>query len=231
MRQGPHKRKRVLFGRNQLRKLRKRQQQLMRELLPRVQATPGDRRLADPPSLFEHNPKDVFLEIGFGAGEHLADLAVRHPANGYMGAEPFVNGMAKMLSRIERQSIDNIRLYHGDARDLIEELANCSIAGVFLLYPDPWIKKRHNKRRFVSQENLSELHRILRPGAEFFFASDITDYVCWTLKHMAQHGGFTWTAEEPADWRNPPCGWPGTRYEAKAIREGRRGHYLRFRKI
>ena len=223
-------RKRLLYGRQQGHKLRARQQELLDTLLPQLAVELPDAGPIDPQSLFEFHPASIFLEIGFGGGEHLAARAGEHSERGYLGAEPFVNGMAKILSAIETQKLTNIRLHHGDARELLECLPDSSIAGVYLLYPDPWPKKRHNKRRFVNPENVRALHRVMKTGAEFLFASDIPDYVRWTMTHVARHGGFAWTAERPGDWRDPPAGWPGTRYEAKAFREGRRAHYLTFRK-
>lgn len=224
-------RKRLLYGRTQGHKLREGQQRLLESLLPEIQVRPDNPQLSNPIELFSHRPEKIFLEVGFGGGEHLAHQACEHPEYGYVGAEPFINGIAKLLSQIESQSINNVRPYLGDARDIIEQLGDDSIASVFLLYPDPWSKKRHNKRRFVNQDNLQQLHRILQPRGEFFFASDITDYVRWTLAHIQQHGGFEWTAESATDWRTLPVEWPSTRYEAKAFREGRTGHYLRFRKL
>ncbi len=220
--------RRLLYGRQQGHKLRKHQQHLLETLLPKLEVAAADEVEIAPQSLFEHRPEAVFLEIGFGGGEHLVARAGQNPDCGYIGAEPFVNGIAKILASIESQGLSNIRLHHGDARDIMEHLPDGSIAGVYLLYPDPWPKKRHNKRRFVNRENLRELHRIMKPEAQFLFASDITDYVRWTLAMCESHGGFTWTAERPGDWRTAPEGWPGTRYEAKAVREGRVPHYLTF---
>lgn len=220
--------RRLLYGRQQGHKLRKHQQHLLETLLPKLEVPVPDEGLIDPHGLFEQKPELVFLEIGFGGGEHLTARAGQHPNRGYIGAEPFVNGVAKILASIESQELSNIRLHHGDARDIMERLPDGTIAGVYLLYPDPWPKKRHNKRRFVNPQTLSELHRIMKPGAELLFASDITDYVRWTLAMVERHGGFAWTAEGPNDWRTAPEGWPGTRYEAKALREGRTAHYLTF---
>ncbi len=220
--------RRLLYGRQQGHKLRKHQQHLLDTLLPKLQiAGPGDSAI-DPAALFDGPPADVFLEIGFGGGEHLISRAGQNPDRGFVGAEPFVNGVAKILAGIETTGLTNIRLHFGDARDIIERFPDQSIAGTYLLYPDPWPKKRHNKRRFVNEENIRQLHRILKPGAPFLFASDIPDYVRWTLGRMLRHGGFEWTAECKDDWTKAPEGWPGTRYEAKAFREGRRAHYLHF---
>ncbi|MEM7427282.1 MAG: tRNA (guanine(46)-N(7))-methyltransferase TrmB [Pseudomonadota bacterium] len=221
-------RKRLLYGRQHGHRLRARQERLMRDLLPQLAADPVKIGRSGLSACFNPLPDRVFLEIGFGGGEHLAARSAACPQDGFIGAEPYLNGVAKLLSEIDESSVRNIRILHGDARDLIDALPDGSIDGAFLLYPDPWPKKRHHKRRFVSPENLAGLHRILRPGATFLFASDIEDYVSWTLRHVLDHGGFRWQAEGPDDWRRPPEGWPGTRYEAKALREGRRPHYLSF---
>ena len=200
-----------LFGRQQGHKLRQRQQDLIDNRLPQLRVAPGDAELSAPGSLFDPAVSELFLEIGFGGGEHLAAEAAKNPGNGYLGAEPFVNGIAKLLSQIEDQSLDNIRIYPGDARLLLDSLPDQCVTGIFLLYPDPWPKKRHNKRRFVNRENLDQFHRILVPSGFFLFASDIEDYVDWTLFHLSQHGGFTWQAECAEDWRTPPAGWLSTR--------------------
>ncbi len=220
--------RRLLYGRQQGHKLRKNQQALFDTLLPGLSVGDESGQPIDPVAVFDGAVDGVFLEIGFGGGEHLIARAQQNPARGFIGAEPFVNGVAKILAAIETSETRNIRLHHGDARDIIERLPDQSISGAYLLYPDPWPKKRHNKRRFVNEENIDQLHRILRPGGHFMFASDIPDYVRWTLGRMLRSGGFTWTAESKKDWAEPPEGWPGTRYEAKALREGRRAHYLHF---
>ncbi len=222
-------------GRRKSRPLKPRQQRLMQELLPRLDlravadSTPDVLRA--PHGLFDYALGNVALEIGFGGGEHLAHRAAERPDWGFIGAEPFVNGVAKLLAAIDEQGLGNIRIWQDDARTLLPLLGDETINEAYLLYPDPWPKKRHHKRRFVNLRNLDEIHRILQPGGLFLFASDIADYVRWTLRHVLTHGGFDWLAEHPADWREPPAGWPGTRYEAKALRAGRRPTYLLFRKI
>ncbi len=220
------------YGRRKSRPLKPRQQRLMEELLPKVSLRhEPPERLRTPVKLFDKPVERVVLEIGFGGGEHLAHQALAHPQWGFIGAEPFINGVAKMLAAIEDNRLDNVRIWDGDARALLPLIGDETIAEAWLLYPDPWPKKRHHKRRFVNQENLEHIHRILEPGGIFFFASDIPDYVRWTLAHVRRHGGFEWLAECPADWREPPAGWPGTRYERKALREGRTPAYLLFRKV
>jgi tRNA (guanine-N7-)-methyltransferase len=182
-------------------------------------------------SLFAPPVREVWLEVGFGGGEHLAWQASANPHVGIIGAEPFINGVAKLLSQVEQQDLNNVRIWDDDVRPRLPEIGDGTISRAFLLFPDPWPKSRHHKRRFVNQANLGELHRILKPGAEFRVASDIDDYIRWSLREVMLHGGFEWTAESPDDWRVRPADWPQTRYEAKAIREGRSSAYLTFRRI
>lgn len=179
-------------------------------------------------ALFPVPVSSICLEIGFGGGEHLLHEAAHHPQTGFIGIEPFVNGMAKMMMALERQPLPNLRVYDDDAMRVLDWLPVSSVDAIELLYPDPWPKKRHWKRRFISQINLDRFARILKPGGAFRFASDVDTYVNWTLLHCASHGGFDWLATTSADWHTPYDGWPGTRYEAKALREGRRPAYLRF---
>ncbi len=173
--------------------------------------------------------KPVWLEIGFGGGEHMVHQAACNPETGIIGAEPYINGVAMLLGKIRRAGVENLAVYPGDARDLMDVLPENSIARAFLLYPDPWPKKRHHRRRFVTQEHLQPLARVLRPGAIFRVATDIPDYVRQTLEEVPK-AGFDWLAERPADWRAPWDDWISTRYEQKALREGRTPHYLTFRK-
>ncbi len=220
--------RRLLYGRRQGHKLRAGQQHLVETLLPRLAI--DLKTLGDPRRLFDAAPDDIWLEIGFGGGEHLATQAAAHPNIGFLGCEPFVNGVAKLLVQIDRAGLDNIRLHQGDARDLLDALAPGSVGRVFLLFPDPWPKTRHHKRRFVSQETLDQLAQAVRPGGELRIATDIPDYCRWTLQHIRRHGAFEWLAKGPADWRQRPADWPETRYEQKAIRQGRIPVYLRFRR-
>jgi tRNA (guanine-N7-)-methyltransferase len=172
----------------------------------------------------------VTLEIGFGGGEHLAAEARAHPNAGFIGCEPFVNGMAKLLAVIAAEGLANVRLWDRDATELLPLLPADSIDAVYLLYPDPWPKRRQRKRRFISDETLRALARIMRPGAELRFATDIDDYAGWALAHVRRSSDFEWTAQRADDWRQPWDGWPGTRYEAKAMREARPPSYLTFRR-
>lgn len=178
-------------------------------------------------ALFEG--REVWLEIGFGGGEHMVHQAVQNPDVGIIGAEPYINGVAMLLGKIRDAGVTNLRIHPGDARDLFDVIPEKSVTKAFLLYPDPWPKKRHHRRRFVTPDHLSPLASVLKPGAEFRVATDIPDYVRQTLEQVPQHG-FEWLAEGPADWRNPWHDWISTRYEQKALREGRVPHYLTFRK-
>jgi tRNA (guanine-N7-)-methyltransferase len=225
-----HEPERGFFGRRKGHPLRARQAELFETLLPRLALDLG----APPPgklaALFPGPVDEVRLEIGFGGAEHLIAQALAHPRTGFVGAEGFINGIAKALVAIDEQQLLNVRLFHGDAINLLDWLPAASIARVDLLYPDPWPKRRHWKRRFVNEVNIGRFARIVRPGGEFRFATDWANYAEWTLARMLRAREFIWTAERADDWRQP---WPGflrTRYEAKAIREGRTPCYLNFRR-
>jgi tRNA (guanine-N7-)-methyltransferase len=185
----------------------------------------------DAASLFPHRPARIVMEIGFGGAEHLIAEAKREPAAGFIGVEPFVAGLAKAVSAIVEQQVPNVRLFGNDAALVLDWLPPQSLEEVDLLYPDPWPKKRHWKRRFVSKENLDRIARALKPGGVFRFASDIPSYVEWTLMHLIADARFAWTAEMATDWTQPYPHWPGTRYEAKALREGRVPTYLQFTRL
>jgi tRNA (guanine-N7-)-methyltransferase len=181
-------------------------------------------------ALFRNPIEEVRLEIGFGGGEYLLSQAQVHPRIGFIGIEPFVNGMAKALSVIAAHSLANVRLHQGEASDVLAWLPPASLARVDLLYPDPWPKRRHWKRRFVQPSNIAAIARALRPCGEFRFSTDIAEYAAWTLSHMVRSPDFEWIAERADDWRRPWPDFTGTRYEAKARREGRRSCYLTFRR-
>ena len=185
------------------------------------------RTALDPAAIF--GGRELWLEIGFGGGEHMVHQAARHPKSGIIGCEPYINGVAMLLGKIRAAGVDNLRVHPGDARDLFDVLPEASVSRAFLLYPDPWPKKRHHRRRFVTPEHLVPLARVLRPGAILRVATDIPDYVRQTLEQVPRHG-FEWLAEGPADWRAPWDDWIPTRYEQKALREGRVPHYLTFRR-
>jgi tRNA (guanine-N7-)-methyltransferase len=172
---------------------------------------------------------DVWLEVGFGGGEHVIHQAAENPDVGIIGCEPYINGVAMLLGKIRKANVPNLKIYPGDVRDMFDVLPDASISKAFLLYPDPWPKARHHRRRFVTPEHLEPLARVLKSGAEFRVATDIPDYVRQTLEE-APKPGFEWCAEGPEDWRTPWSDWISTRYEQKALREGRTPHYLTFHK-
>ncbi len=219
----------AFYGRRKGHKLRRGRAALMAELLPAL-ALDLTKPAPDLHSLFPVPVRRVALEIGFGGGENLIRAATAAPDTGFLGCEPFVNGMASALAAIEASGLRNIRLHHGDGADLLDWLPDASLARVELLYPDPWPKKRHWKRRFVSDATVAQLARVLVANGTFRFASDIESYVEWTLLRLLRADAFEWTAQRADDWRRP---WPqfgSTRYEAKALREGRRPCYLVFRR-
>jgi tRNA (guanine-N7-)-methyltransferase len=219
----------AFFGRRKGHTLKPRQAALFDSLLPRLALDLTVPSPADARSLFE-SANAVRLESGFGGGEHLVAEAGRNPLTGFIGIEPFINGMAKALASIHDCGLTNIRLHHGDATDVIAWLPDASITRFDLLYPDPWPKRRHWKRRFVQDGSIARMARIIRPDGELRFATDWPDYAAWTLRHLARSPDFEWTAECADDWRRPWPGFTSTRYEAKAKREGRVPCYLIFRR-
>jgi tRNA (guanine-N7-)-methyltransferase len=222
-------RPRGFFGRRKGHRLRPRQAALFDTMLPRL-ALDLNAPARELRTLFPAPIDEVRLEIGFGGGEYLMSEARAHPRAGFIGIEPFVNGMAKALAAIAADNLGNIRLHHGDATEVLAWLPPASLARVDLVYPDPWPKRRHWKRRFVQDHSVTAIARILRPGGEFRFATDVPDYAAWTLKYLVRSPHFTWTAERADDWRRAWPGFPGTRYEAKARRAGRAPCYLIFRR-
>lgn len=218
----------AFFGRRHGKTIRPLQAGALADLLPRyridIAGAPPD-RISD---LFDAEIGAAALEIGFGGGEHLLHRAKAEPGVGFIGVEPFVNGMARLMGRLAAEPLPNVRVYDDDATRLLDWLPARSLDEIDLLYPDPWPKRRHWKRRFVGAANLDRFARALRPGGLFRFASDIDGYVDWTLLHCRAHPAFDWLARSADDWRLPFPGWPGTRYEAKALREGRTPAYLTF---
>ncbi len=214
----------LLRGRRVGKPLSAYQRELMAALLPRL-ALDLDRPL-DPTSLFAAPKHELRLEIGFGGGEHLVAAARRGPQVGVIGCEPFVNGMARALADLAGEDLDNIRLHCGDAGEIVDALPPACLALVYLFYPDPWPKRRQRKRRFVSDAMLARLARAMRPGAELRFSSDIDDYTGWTLARLLSSPDFRWEPRRAADWQQPWPEWQRTRYEVKALAEGRRPCYL-----
>jgi tRNA (guanine-N7-)-methyltransferase len=214
-----------LYGRRVGKPLRARQQTLIETRLQDVSVPPdGPIELR---ALFP-NATSFAFEVGFGGGEHLAAQAHLHPDWGFIGCEPFINGAAKLVAQVVEQKMANVRLYVGDAREVLPRLPDGCLSAFYLLFPDPWPKARHHKRRFVNPKNLIQIARLLRAGGELRIATDIMDYARWTVEHLSSHPSFRWTAEHAADWRNRPADWPATRYEQKALAQGRSSVYLRF---
>ncbi len=219
------------FGRRKGHKLRNHQTELVETLLPRLAVNISAPSGIDPKSFFPSAVESVRLEIGFGGGEHLIAEARAYPDNGFIGCEPYVNGMAKILAQIEAHGISNIRLFAGDAAELLAWLPASSLVRIDLIHPDPWPKKRHWKRRFVQDATIAEMARLLKRGGEFRFVCDIDSYCAWTLAHMRRAKDFLWTAERADDWRLPWLNYTMTRYGRKADREGRKAAYLIFRRL
>jgi tRNA (guanine-N7-)-methyltransferase len=218
----------AFFGRRHGKTIRARPAAALEATLPHYRLDLTQPPPADLVTLFSTPVSSVRLEIGFGGGEHLLYEVQRFPGTGFIGAEAFVNGVAKLVTALKAEPQPNIRIHDEDAIRLLDWLPEASVDGIDLFYPDPWPKKRHWKRRFVSAENLDRFARVLKPGAIFRFASDIDTYVNWTLLKAIAHPAFDWQAANADDWRKPYEGWPGTRYEAKALREGRVPAYLTF---
>ena len=220
----------LFYGRRRGRPLRSGQRELQTSLLPQLSFTaPRDQRL-EPGSLFAERPREIWLEIGFGGGEHLAEIAAQHPDIGFIGCEVFENGIAKLLREIERRELGNIRIHPDDARPLLAALSPRSIGRVFILFPDPWPKARHHKRRLIAPATLDRLADIMIDGAELRLATDDPSYLSWMLEHVTRHPAFCWTARRAADWRERPPDSPPTRYEEKARTAGRSPAFLRFKR-
>jgi tRNA (guanine-N7-)-methyltransferase len=237
MAENPERFRRKLYGRRKGPALSAHQERLRETLLPKLLLHPEPG--ADPLHYFSPPPcgeveiskrseeisgggkpsalRDVWLEVGTGGGEHLLWQAEHHPHIGLIGAEPYISGTAKLLSKLDGKQVSNIRLYEDDARDIVDALPDASIGRVFILFPDPWPKTRHHKRRFLQTEMLDSLARILKPGGELRFASDDAGYLSFALERLMAHAAFQWTATGPADWKTRPADWPQTRYEAKEL--------------
>jgi tRNA (guanine-N7-)-methyltransferase len=219
------------FGRRKGHKLRAHHSDLIEHLLPRLALDLSGPPPSDPAQLFDPPAREVRLEIGFGGGEHLIAEARAFPESGFIGCEPYVNGMAKIMAQIEAHNISNSRLFAGDAAELLAWLPQHSLRRIDLIHPDPWPKRRHWKRRFVQDATIANMANALKCGGEFRFVSDVSDYCAWTLAHLARSPDFIWTAERASDWRQPWEGYTMTRYGRKAEREGRVAAYLRFRRL
>jgi len=226
------KQKLNFYGRRKGRKLLQGRQAQIQERLPRVliPICPGEEQL-DPMSLFYPPVKDVWMEIGFGAGEHLAYHASTNPDIGFLGIEPFINGVASLLNKMERQDLNNVRLLNDDVRLLLSNLASNSLGRVFILFPDPWPKKKHRRRRLFSNALLDKLSQQMRPHAELRFASDNMCYIRDVLEVVSNRNDFNWEPRRSKDWKKPPSDAIETRYESKARKVGQPCVYLSFRKV
>jgi len=223
----PDRPQRRLWGRRDARKLRPGRARLLAEALPRYALPPGDAPL-DPAALFAQPIHDLWLEIGFGGGEHLAWQAAANPEVGFIGCEPFMNGVASLLRHLDEGDLANVRVHAGDARDVIDRLPEACLGRVFILFPDPWPKRRHRDRRIVSTATLDALARAMRDGAELRLATDDVVQQRWMLQVAPPHPAFQWQVNGPEDWRDRPADWPETRYEAKARAAGRPPMFLRL---
>ncbi|MHA6287823.1 tRNA (guanosine(46)-N7)-methyltransferase TrmB [Maricaulis sp. CAU 1757] len=203
-----------LFGRSQGKPLSPRQQRLVDDKLPTIDLPQAG--IIDPASLLPDATARI-LEIGFGGGEHLAAQAARHPEYGYIGIEPFLNGVAKALTYVDEQGLENVRLHRGDARDVLPRFAEASLDRIFLLFPDPWHKKRHAKRRFVQPETRDQFARLLKPGGQLRIATDVKSYADHCMAELTGDERFEWTARTHTDWSQPPADHITTRYETKNL--------------
>jgi tRNA (guanine-N7-)-methyltransferase len=204
---------------------------LAETLLPRLRVPLGVPGPLDPAALFPFEPREIRLEIGFGAGEHLADQAKANPAVGFIGCEAFVNGVAALLARVKAENLGNVRVFDDDVRLLYGRLPEASLDRVVALFPDPWPKTRHHRRRLIQRHSLDEFARVLKDGGELHFATDHMEYARWTLLRCLGHPAFAWAARGPQDWRARPVDSPETRYETKARVRGRACVYLVFRRL
>lgn len=223
---------RRLWGRAQGRPLSTYQSELVDRFLPLVALPTAPNELQN----LINGDQAVNLEIGFGGAEHLLHKAASDKDAIYIGVEPFLNGVAKALAGIDKNNLGNVRLHHGDVRDVLDRLPDACLDNAYILFPDPWPKPRHFKRRLIQQELINGLFRVLKPGGRLYFASDITSYVDWALIRILRYrdpsgGRFDWPAKNARDWMQSYPDWPGTRYEAKAFREGRTPHYFTFHKL
>ena len=226
---GGAERRRHFHGRRQGRRLRAGRAALIETLLPRLTvALPEQGGALDPAALFPRPPRELWVEIGFGAGEHLAWQAAHHPDIGFIGCEPFINGMSTLLAAVERDGLDMVRVWPDDARPLLDRLPDGSVGRLFLLFADPWPKLRHHNRRFIQDDTVADLARLLKDGGELRIATDDAPLLDWSLQRVRRNPAFAWTAEGPADWRERTADWPPTRYEEKALHG--RPYYLRFQR-
>ncbi|NWK98171.1 tRNA (guanosine(46)-N7)-methyltransferase TrmB [Sphingobium lactosutens] len=220
-----------LYGRQSGPKLRKGQQELVDTLLPAISVpAEGEVTAANLFGPSSHGDRPLHFEIGFGGGEHMAYRADMLPDHGFIGCEPFLNGVVQALGHVRDQALGNVRLHMGDALDVLSRIPDGALSFVYLLHPDPWPKARHAKRRMMNPGPVAMIARKLKPGGEFRFGTDHPVYLRWALMVMNGHPDFDWLASEPMDFQNRPGGWPETRYEAKARRIGHEVWYFRYRR-
>ena len=224
---------RRVYGRRQTRSLSAGKKTLFDQSLAQLQI-PADllkRGKITAPDLFSKPVTGLWLEIGFGNGEHLKLEMLAHPDTGFIGAEPFINGMAGFLKSIEGEDQSNVRVYMDDAMTVVDALADASLDGIFVLNPDPWPKKRHHKRRIIQPDHVTKFARIIKPGGKLIMTTDIDELAEWMCTHAANNPDFCWTANTPKDWQTPPAGWIPTKYERKGAAKGRNQTYLVFERL
>ena len=218
-----------VYGRRQGKLLSPARQDRLDKYLPEIEIPlPCEPSIVAPTSYFDQPMADFWLEVGFGKGEHLAAHAVAHPDIAMIGSEPFLNGVSGLVDLVDQHDLKNVRIFRDDARLLMDSLADQSLGRAFILFPDPWPKARHHKRRIVSAGNIAVLSRILKDGAELRIATDHMEYCRWIMAHMLQNPDFIWQCDSPDQWRDRPDDWPPSRYEGKSRAQGRKSSYLRF---
>lgn len=213
------------YGRVQGRALGEKQRSLVERLLPRYGVEALPEHISE---LFSYVPTKMVVEIGFGGGEHLAHIAKLYPEKAYIGCEPYINGVASLLGHIEDQALESIRIFHGDARLLLESFAQASIDEIYILFPDPWPKRKHHKKRLIITPMIELLAYVLKPGGRLLLATDHEDYAGWMLSFMGRSPDFSWTANEKSDWEAAPANWTRTRYQQKAAKDGREAMFFEF---
>lgn len=222
----------LYYGRRKGKPLTSKRQAVVDDLLPRLNIPRPEKGAGiDPRALFVPSITDIWLEVGFGGGEHLAGQAAQNPTAGIIGAEVFLNGVASLVRHVEERGLTNVRIFNDDIRFLLPALPDQCLARAFVLFPDPWPKARHAKRRFIGRENLDQLARLMKPGAELRVASDHPVYIQWVMEQVPPHSAFQWQVAGPEDWSQPPADHVTTRYQEKAGREGRKPAFFRFLRV
>ncbi|MBL4601199.1 MAG: tRNA (guanosine(46)-N7)-methyltransferase TrmB [Emcibacteraceae bacterium] len=220
-----------VYGRRLSKPLKKTSAARFNEYFPKYSISLADDENLDLSKLFDHEPKEYWLEIGFGKGEHLVAQAKAHPEIGFIGCEPFVNGVSGLVDHMVAEKVTNIRFFMNDARLLMDQIPSSLISRAFILFPDPWPKRRHHKRRIVSPGNLTVLSRLLKDNAELRIGTDHHDYCRWILARLLESPDFNWQSDHPDNWHKRPDDWPSTRYERKALAVGRKSTYMTFNRV